>query len=170
MALLPPAAVAPYAGQGMRTYGRVIDTASGAKFWVQVNPDSGGWNDSIYLTTLIQCCKLNWNESPFYANWGIAARQSVVSQVFPDYYMTLMQQRFSPYFLSLIINKMPVDNSNYWATVVPTYQLNVQFHTGAQISTQVVPQALVDGFGQAVLDGHGYAVSVGVKSGKFVAV
>jgi hypothetical protein len=44
----------------MRTYGR---DANGK--WVLVVPDENGFNDSIYLTTLIQNLKLAPQESPF---------------------------------------------------------------------------------------------------------
>lgn len=158
--------IPPTQGGALRTYGRVT-AADGSRFWVRVDPDELGYNDSIYLTTLIQCCKLNWGESPFYGNWGIPARQSVLQQVPPDYAMSLMQQRFSPYFMALLLAKVPTSQLTYWDPATPTYQINVQFHSGARISTTVVPQALVDGYGQAVLDGHGYPTEVGTRIGKF---
>lgn len=164
MALPVPPAIAPNAGQGIRTYGRVTDQASGARYWVQVSPDADGWSDTVYLTSLIQCFKLNWGESPFFGDWGIPAHQSVLQQIAPDYYVTLIQQRYAPFFASLQIAK--VINA-----VEPTYTVNVLFHNGARISTTVIPQALVDGYGLAVVDGHGYPVSTGgTKSGTYVAV
>jgi hypothetical protein len=160
---IEPPVISPNQGQLVRTYGRVTDPSSGARFWVQVNPDDNGWNDSVYLTTLIQCFKLNWGESPFFADWGIPAHQSVMQQIPPDYYMALMQQRFAPYFSALQITKV-VD------AAMPTYDVFVIMHNGAQHSVRMIPQPFVDGFGLAVLDGHGYALSTGrMQSGTYVA-
>jgi hypothetical protein len=132
----------------MRTYGRVTDPASGARWWVEVVPDANGANDSVYLTALIQTLKLNWGESPFFGTWGIPAHQSVVQQIFPDYYVLLTQKRYAPFFMSLAVVKQPVQT--------PVYSVNVQFKSGAVVSTTVIPQAVVDPFGQAILDEHGY--------------
>lgn len=132
----------------IRTYGRVTDPKSGARWWVTVECDTNDNPDSVYLTALIQTLKLNWGESPFFGDWGIPAHQSIVQQVFPDYYVLLTQKRYAPFFMSLGIMKQPVDT--------PTYTISVQFKSGAVISTTVIPQAVVGPFGQAVLDAHGY--------------
>ena len=111
----------------MRTYGRVGNT------WEEVTTDSNGFNDQVYITTLIQVLKLNLGESPFYANYGIPARQSVVQQIFPDYYVSYVQQQFSPYFASLTISRV--------SESPPTYQVNLITHTGVKLNTNVaVPQ------------------------------
>jgi hypothetical protein len=149
----------------VRTYGRVTDPASGARWWVEVEPDQNDNPDSVYLTALIQTLKLNWGESPFFGDWGIPAHQSVVQQVFPDYYVLLTQKRYAPYFMSLAI----VKNT---AATYPLYDVSVQFKSGAQVSTTVIPQAIVDNNGQAILDGGGYATqddSLFIQ-GKYVAV
>lgn len=52
----------------MRTYGRDKDGK-----WVTVTTDENGFNDSVYLTTLVQNLKLSPQESPFFANHGIPA-------------------------------------------------------------------------------------------------
>lgn len=145
----------------MRTFGRVEDPR-GAKFWVEVGPDPNGFNDSIYLTALCQVLKLNWGESPFYGDWGIPAYQSVETQVPPDYYVALTQQRFAPYFLYLGVVRLPTP-------VTPTYNIAVMFQSGARDSITVIPQAVVDGFGQPIVDGHGVPLSSGSKTGRFVA-
>lgn len=99
-----------------------------------VATDANGNNDMVWVTTLIQTLKLNLGESPFYAAYGIPAQQSVMQQVFPDYYVALTQQAFAPYFASLVISKQ--DN-----TVTPTYQVNVQTHQGVVLNTSVpIPQ------------------------------
>lgn len=107
----------------MRTYGRIPD-GSGGKTWVLVETDANGFNDQVYLTTLAQVIKLSRNESPFYANWGIPAQQSVIQQVFPDFYVAQTQQQFSGFFGALTIAKVASED--------PYYRVNVTFHSGAK--------------------------------------
>jgi hypothetical protein len=114
----------------MRTYGRVTNP-DGTKSWVEVSTDANGNNDAVYLTTLTQVIQLDRGESPFYSNYGIPARQSVVTQVYPDYYMMETQGQFSGYFASLSIAR--VANAQ-----TPTYQVNVGLHNGAIVS-QTIP-------------------------------
>jgi hypothetical protein len=106
----------------MRTYGRVTDEYDNKK-WVVVTTDANGFNDNVYLTTLIQVLKLNLGESPFFGNYGIPARPSVVQQVFPDYYVQTTQQQFAQYFASLIVAKV--------SAPTPIYNINVVTHYGA---------------------------------------
>lgn len=121
----------------MRTYGRanVLD-ANGRpvfvdgrplKYWVVVETDENGYDDNVWLTTLCQVLLLNLNESPFYANWGIPARQSVLQQVPPDFWVTFTQQNFSGYFASLIVAKEPIASP-------PTYRINVITQQGAKLN------------------------------------
>ena len=88
----------------MRTYGRVAKNPlyPTQLTWVEVDTDSAGFNDLVYLTTLAQVLKLNLNESPFFSNFGIPAQQSLITQVYPDYYVSFIQQQFAQYFTSLI--------------------------------------------------------------------
>jgi hypothetical protein len=133
----------------LRTYGRVTDPASGARWWVTVECDMNDNPDSVYLTALIQTLKLNYGESPYFGNWGIPAHQSIMQQIFPDYYVLLTQKRYAPYFMTLgIVKQTEVD--------YPLYTVTVQFKTGAVISTTVIPQAVVDPYGQAIVDSGGY--------------
>lgn len=113
----------------MRTYGRTWNE-DGTYQWVQVSTDASGDDSAVWLTTLVQCLKLNLNESPFYAANGIPAQPSVVQQLFPDFYVALTQQFFAPYFASLIITKQD--------SPTPTYQVNVTTKQGAQ-TIVVVP-------------------------------
>ena len=113
----------------MRTYGRIINP-DGSKTWVVVSTDANGYNDSVYLTTLAQVLKLNLGESPFYANFGIPQYQSVMTQVFPDFYVMQTQQQFSPFFASLAINKQPGATS-------PTYAVNALSHSGALLNNEI---------------------------------
>jgi hypothetical protein len=112
----------------MRTYGRVYD-ADGKPTWVQVTTDANGFDDWVWLTTLIQNFKLNLGESPFYANRGIPAKPAVVQQVFPDYYVALTQQFFSPRFASLVIAKQQ--------SATPTYRVNVTTHQGVKAEADI---------------------------------
>jgi hypothetical protein len=120
----------------MRTYGRIRDTLTGAKTWVEVTTDPGGFNDMVYLTTLAQVCKLNLGESPFWADWGIPAHASVLTQIPPDFYMALIQQRFSQYFLSLIMMRMPnaIDATGRPA---PYYAIRAITNIGAVLTVNV---------------------------------
>lgn len=107
----------------MRTYGRI----SGV--WTEVQTDAEGFNDYVWLTTLIQCLKLSPGESPFYANYGIPAQQSVIQQIFPDYYVNLTQTQFSGNFASLIVAK--VDGRE------PVYNINVTTHQGVTMAASI---------------------------------
>jgi len=109
----------------MRVYGRDATTNA----WVEVQTDTSGFNDYVYITALIQCLKLNLNESPFWANWGIPAQQSVVQQIFPDFYVALIQQRYSVYFASLRISKVP--------SYTPTYNINIITNQGVKMQMSV---------------------------------
>jgi len=124
----------------MRTYGRIVPNIlfPNVKRWVQVNTDPNGYNDMVWLTTLIQVCKLNLGESPFFANYGIPAHPSVVAQIAPDLYMNRIQQQFSQYFLSLIISKLPNQPDKDIGAPSPTYNISVITTYGALL-TQVVP-------------------------------
>ena len=112
----------------MRTYGRTTNE-DGTKTWVVVETDANGFNDEVWLTTLIQCLLLNLGESPFYANYGIPAQQSLITQVMPDYYVLQTQSQFAPYFASLQVAKLDAAN--------PTYQINVITNAGAKVNEEV---------------------------------
>jgi hypothetical protein len=85
----------------------------------------------VFLVTLIQNLLLNLNESPFYADRGLPAHQSVVQQVAPDTYVNLTQQRFAPYFANLVVTRIP--------GATPKYRIVATTLQGAHID-QVVPQ------------------------------
>ena len=113
---------------GLRTYGR-IPNPDGTYQWVQVNTDSNGFNDEVMLTTLVQVLKLNLGESPFYSQYGIPAQQSVIQQVFPDWYVGVTQSQFAQYFASLQVSK--VNNPT------PTYTINVITHAGSKLTAEI---------------------------------
>lgn len=97
--------------------------------WVEVTTDANGYNDAVWLTTLAQVLQLGLNESPIFGNYGIPAQQSVVTQVPPDYYVTLTQQLFAAYFLALIVTKQSAEP--------PTYGVNATAHPGAMLMSPV---------------------------------
>jgi len=97
--------------------------------WVEVDTDVNGFNDAVWLTTRAQVLKLGLNESPMFGNFGIPAQQSVVTQVFPDYYVTQTQQQFAGYFLALIITRL--------SGVDPTYQVDATANPGAILMNPV---------------------------------
>jgi len=117
-----------------RTYGRV-NNEDGSKTWVVVETDANNFDDSVWLTTLAQCLKLNLGESPFYAGYGIPQMQTVVTQVLPSFYVMQTQSQFAPYFASLTITLVQGSSP-------PVYQVNAVCHNGA-ILTPYVDSSIV---------------------------
>ena len=113
----------------MRTWGRTYD-ANGNATWVEVTTDANGYNDSVYLTALAQVLKLNLGESPFFANYGIPAHQTVVTQVFPDFYALQTQSQFASYFASLSITRVP-------KSFPPVYNVQAVTHSGAILNATI---------------------------------
>lgn len=117
----------------MRTYGRPRNPDGTKGAWTIVETDANGFNDGVYLTTLAQTLQLNLNESPFFGNFGIPAQQTVVTQIFPDYYVNWTQQQFAQYFASLIVARV---NSSE-----PTYNIGVTTNQGYKLNFSLpVPQ------------------------------
>ena len=115
--------------QYMRTWGRTYD-ALGNATWVEVTTDANGWNDNVYLTTLAQVLKLNLNEDPFYANYGIPQQQTIVTQVIPDYYVMMTQIQFAPYFAALTITRNQ-------GSFPPVYTVRAVTHSGAILTNTI---------------------------------
>jgi len=123
----------------VRTYGRIfalnpdgsrrVPQPAGFPQWAQVSTDANGFDDYVWLTTLLQCLKLGLGESPFWANYGIPARQSVAQQIAPDYYVARTQQQFASRFANLVVARE--------SSQVPTYKINVTTHQGVKIATSV---------------------------------
>lgn len=109
----------------MRTYGRQTDILTKAVTWVVVETSPEAGDDYVWLTTLCQTLKLNLGESPFFANYGIPAKPSVLQQIFPDFFVTRTQQQYAPRFASLIVTKIPDDK--------PNYKINVTLNNGVPI-------------------------------------
>ena len=130
----------------MRTYGRTVDVLSGKKTWWRVNTDENGFNDSVYVTALAQVIKLNLGESPFFADWGIPAHESVVTQVYPDLFIVRIQQRFSPFFASLVLTIAPIRQgspesfaADQDGAPAPYYIFNALTNSGSIVGVQVRP-------------------------------
>lgn len=116
--------------QSLRTYGRQYSSDGTTYQWVEVTTDANGYNDDVYLTTLSQVLQLNLGESPFYANYGIPEYQTVVTQVFPDYYAMMTQQQFAPFFASLQIVRVQGSSP-------PVYNIAAVCHSGAILTASV---------------------------------
>lgn len=112
----------------MRTYGRVKQQ-DGTTKWVEVAQEPNSNFEYGYITTLIQVLKLNQGESPFFSNYGIPAQRAVIQQVFPDFYVTLTQQQFAPFFASLQITKED--------STTPTYDVNIITTQGTKFQETV---------------------------------
>jgi hypothetical protein len=123
----------------MRVYGRIVPNIlyPYKKKWVVVETDANGFNDMVYLTNMIQVIKLNLHESPFFANWGIPAHASVMTQIAPDYNINLIQQRFAKYFMSLTLTNL-LNRFDEDGKPEPAYQFTVITQYGA-VLTDVIP-------------------------------
>jgi hypothetical protein len=113
----------------MHTWGRTY-AEDGTYEWTKVSTDENGSNDMVYLTALSQELRLYKKESPFNADRGIDAHGSVMSQIWPDYDINLIQQRYSSYFASLTITKDDAERK-------PTYSIDVMTNYGVSISTEI---------------------------------
>lgn len=116
----------------MRTWGRVLTDPTnpdGPREWRKIETDAKGFNDYVYVTTLVQCLQLNLGESPFYADHGIPAKNSVVQQIFPTFNVMRTQSQFAQFFASLVIS--PVNDPS------PKYNVNVTTHQGVKMAAEV---------------------------------
>jgi len=118
----------------MRCWGRTYHT-DGTYTWNEVTTDANGYNDAVYVTALAQVLQLNQNESPFWANYGIPAIQSVTTQVFPDLAVYFTQQQYARYFASLKISK--INALNQYQVPTPVYQVNIITQQGSIINFNV---------------------------------
>ena len=129
----------------MRTYGRVpvpyppsgVENTQLLQYpnyqWVEVQTDDSGFNDYVYITALIQCFRLNLGESPFWANFGIPAKTSIIQQTQPDFYIAYIQSYFAQFFASLIITKLPQPLND----PTPRYNVNIVRLNGSVFQTEI---------------------------------
>jgi hypothetical protein len=115
----------------MRTWGRVGQVGGLGGTWTEVTTDTNGENGAVYLTDLIQVLRLNLGESPFFANYGIPAEQSVLQQVQPDYYAARAQRQFAPFFATLVLTKQAAIPNQQ---PLPTYNISVTTLSGAIVT------------------------------------
>jgi len=113
----------------MRTYARYVDPNDNKK-WQEIDTAADGSNDMVFVVTLIQCLLLNLGESPFYAQYGIPAKPSIMQQIWPDFYVSRTQRQFASYFASLIITKVT-------HVVNPTYKVAIVTNQGVAINVTV---------------------------------
>lgn len=125
----------------MRTYGRIYDER-GTPTWVEVDTDANGYNDLVYLVTLAQVLYGEPGESPFFANYGIPARESVLTQVYPDYYVARTAQQFSQFFAALVVSRVPNTPRTLKAPNVPTYNVSVVTNSGAVLPAVTIPTSI----------------------------
>jgi len=120
-----------------RTYGRTPVDEFGNQQWVVITPDpQTGLTDLIYFATVAQTCRLSLGESPFYANYGIPAKQSVETQIPPDVYVARVQTQYSQFFASLVVSKAPPPNPPL-RRPVPTYNIRAVAHSGLVLTASV---------------------------------
>ena len=111
-----------------RVWGRRTG-ADGTRTWEAFETDDSGYDDAPNFIWLQNVLLLNLNESPFYSDWGIQVQQTLATSVFPDYYTSLTQQRFSQYFTSCVITR--VSSSSI------SYSVNITTSTGLQVSQKL---------------------------------
>lgn len=109
----------------MRTWGRIAPNGATPSGWVEVQTAPDGTNDAVSLVWLAQVLQLNLGESPFFGDWGIPAYPSVVTQIYPDFYVNVTQARFAPYFASLLLTRVP--------SPTPTYHFDILTHSGTRL-------------------------------------
>jgi hypothetical protein len=114
----------------VRTWGRIGQVNGIGGTWVEVTTDENGFFDEGYLTTLIQCLKLNLGEDPFFGSFGIPAQQSVLQQIQPDFYMNRTAQYFQQFFAALLLSKQPQLPND----PTPVYMINVTTQSGATLT------------------------------------
>lgn len=117
----------------MRTWGRIGQVDDKGGTWVEVSTTPAGDNTAVYLTSLIQVLKLNLGESPFFGNFGIPAQQSLIQQIQPDYYVSLTQQYFAPFFAALLVSKVAAKPNQ----PKPTYDINITPFSGSTLAGPV---------------------------------
>lgn len=121
----------------LRTYGRTFDV-NGNSNWTTVTTDANGFDDLVWVVTLIQNLQGILGESPFHADAGIPAVPSVLTQIPPDFYVANIQARFAQYFASLMIYREKITQTTAQVPP-PTYRVNVITKQGAILPPVSVP-------------------------------
>lgn len=125
----------------MRVYGRVLVNPlepDGPKEWKVIETTEAGYNDLVHITAMAQTLQLNLNESPFWANFGIPAKQSVMQQIMPDFYIVYTQKYYSQFFASLTIAKKVVPDVN--GSPSPVYDMSLVTQQGVKLNARANAQ------------------------------
>ena len=110
----------------MRAYGRITNP-DGSQSWTVIQTDANGDSSYVYVVALAQTIKLNLNESPFWANYGIPAKIAVLQQLAPDFFMAKISSFYSQFFASLVLAKQPQPIND----PTPRYKLNIVRRNGS---------------------------------------
>ncbi|WP_157646826.1 hypothetical protein [Burkholderia ubonensis] len=121
-----------------RIYGRAVDPATGtfkrddegAFLWEMVETPDTGDASQFWITALSQNLQLVLGESPFNGNTGIPIFDAIDTQVPPDLYVQLIQQKYAPYFLSLTITRVPQTQKRIDGTLALTYNVTAVLKNG----------------------------------------
>ena len=100
--------------------------------WYEVTTDANGFDDDVYLTTLAQVLTSDTDESPFYPEYGIPARDSVINRTHPDYFVDRTRAQFSPYFANISVINQVDEQTNE-----PVYYVDVLKQDGATQSITI---------------------------------
>lgn len=106
--------------------------------WRVVESDPVNGDGLVWATTLIQTLKLVRGESPFYGNYGIPAQQSVIQQIFPDYYTTETQRQYARHFAALIVSSNPKPGTRSEGRA-PRYNVDVTLFQGSRLTGAAIP-------------------------------
>jgi hypothetical protein len=119
----------------MRVWGRIYDRLNPDSWtWVPVETGANGFDDLVMVTALVQVLKLSLGESPFYGDYGIPGYQSVITQIYPDYYVALTQQRYALNFASLIITRRPPSAKTLKDDPTPIYDVRLVTNQGVHLT------------------------------------
>lgn len=85
----------------MRIYHKIKDENTNRTKWIIITDP-----DEIYVFWLIEVLRLILGESPFSADWGIPATETIATNIYPDYYVSIVKEKFAPYFQYLSIERL----------------------------------------------------------------
>lgn len=106
----------------MRIYHKVRNDQTGEQKWLVLTDQ-----DDVYVFWLVEVLRLVLGESPFFANWGIPATETIVTNIYPDYYVALVKDQFTPYFQSLNITRIDTKELRTAAYSIEIITLNGKF-------------------------------------------
>lgn len=121
-----------------RIFGRVVDPTTGqfirdsdgAFTWETVETPDTGDASQFWVTALSQNLQLILGESPFNGNSGVPVFDSIETQVPPDLYVQLIQQKYAPYFLTLTIARIPQAQKRADGSLAVQYKVTAVLKNG----------------------------------------